>query len=161
MHFCVLGILSSLWCDSEHYLYLACMTFWKTTLSAFFSFYISVISWSRKHDVLQSCPTLFARMDYSNQATLSMGFSRQEYWSGLPCPPPGHLPDPGIEPTSSASPALQADSLLLSHLGSPLTKKLGLRNFRGLLEGRTSSPAFLYLGNSSQEPCWESTITLT
>ena len=95
------------------------------------------------------------------QAPLSMEFSRQEYWSGLPCPPPGHLPDPGIEPTSSASPALQADSLLLSHLGSPLTKKLGLRNFRGLLEGRTSSPAFLYLGNSSQEPCWESTITLT
>ena len=32
------------------------------------------------------------------QASLSMGFSRQEYWSGLPCPPPGDLPDPGIEP---------------------------------------------------------------
>ena len=95
------------------------------------------------------------------QAPLSMEFSRQEYWSGLPCPPPGHLPDPGIEPTSTASPALQADSLPLSHLGSPLTKKLGLRNFRGLLEGRTSSPAFLYLGNSSQEHCWESTITFT
>ena len=119
MHFCVLGILSSLWCDSEHYLYLACMTFWKTTLSAFFSFYISVISWSRKHDVLQSCPTLFARMDYSNQATLSMGFSRQEYWSGLPCPPPGHLPDPGIEPVSPVSPALKVDSLLFSHWESP------------------------------------------
>ena len=54
MHFCVFGILSSLWCDSEHYLYLACMTFWKTNLSAFFSFNISMISWSRKHDVL-SC----------------------------------------------------------------------------------------------------------
>ena len=37
-----------------------------------------------------------------------MGFSRQEYWSGLPFPPPGGLPDPGIEPTS---PAPQADSL--------------------------------------------------
>ena len=35
-----------------------------------------------------------------------MGFSRQEYWSGLPCPPPGDLPDPGIEPSSLASPAL-------------------------------------------------------
>ena len=33
------------------------------------------------------------------QASLSMGFSRQEYWSGLPCPPPGDLPDPRIEPT--------------------------------------------------------------
>ena len=47
------------------------------------------------------------------------GFSRQEYWSGLPCPPPGDLPDPGIEPKSPLSPALQADSLLLSHQGSP------------------------------------------
>ena len=35
-----------------------------------------------------------------------MGFSRQEYWSGLPCPPAGDLPDPGIEPTSLMSPAL-------------------------------------------------------
>ena len=42
------------------------------------------------------------------QAPLSMGFSRQEYWSGLPFPSPGDLPDPGIEPWS---PALQADAL--------------------------------------------------
>ena len=42
----------------------------------------------------------------ANQAPLSMGFSRQEYWSGLPCPPPGDLPDPGIESTSLISPAL-------------------------------------------------------
>ena len=40
------------------------------------------------------------------QAPLSIGFSRQEYWSGLPCPPPGDLPIPGIEPTSLMSPAL-------------------------------------------------------
>ena len=40
---------------------------------------------------------------------MTMGFSRQEYWSGLPCPPPGDLLDPGIKP---GSPALQADSLL-------------------------------------------------
>ena len=44
---------------------------------------------------------------------LSMGFSRQEYWSGLLCPPRGDLPDPGME---SRSPALQTDSLPLSHL---------------------------------------------
>ena len=42
------------------------------------------------------------------QAPLSMEFSRQEYWSGLPCPSPGDLPDPGMDP---GSPALQADSL--------------------------------------------------
>ena len=44
----------------------------------------------------------------AHQAPLSMGFSKQEHWSGLPCPPPGDLPNPGMEPRS---PALQADSL--------------------------------------------------
>ena len=44
----------------------------------------------------------------AHQAPLSLGFSRQEYWSGLPCPPPGDLPNPGIKPGSAA---LQADSL--------------------------------------------------
>ena len=42
----------------------------------------------------------------AHQAPLSMGFSRQEYWSGLLCPPPGDLPNPGIEPVSLMSPAL-------------------------------------------------------
>jgi len=47
-----------------------------------------------------------------------MGFSRQEHWSGLSCPPTGNLRDPGIEPASPAAPAMQVDSLLLSHVGS-------------------------------------------
>ena len=42
----------------------------------------------------------------AHQAPLSMGFSRQEYWSGLPCPPPGDLPDLLIEPASLSSPTL-------------------------------------------------------
>ena len=46
-----------------------------------------------------------------------MGFSRQEYWSGLPCPPPGDLPTPVNEPPSPMTPALQADSLPLNHRG--------------------------------------------
>ena len=50
-----------------------------------------------------------------------MGFSKQECWSGLPCPSAGDLPDPGIKPTCLVSPALQADSLPLSHQGSPST----------------------------------------
>ena len=50
------------------------------------------------------------------QAPLSMGFSRQEYWSGLPFPSPGNLSDPGIEPRF---PALQADSLLSESPGKP------------------------------------------
>ena len=51
----------------------------------------------------------------AHQAPLSMGFSGQEYWSGLPCPTPGDLPNPGIKPVS---PALQVDSLPMSHLGA-------------------------------------------
>ena len=53
----------------------------------------------------------------AHQAPLSMGFSRQEYWSGLPCSPPGDLPHPGVEPRS---PALQAVSLLSEPPGKPL-----------------------------------------
>ena len=50
---------------------------------------------------------LFATLwTIASQAPLSIGFSRQEYWSGLPCPPPGDLPDPGIEPMSPTSPVL-------------------------------------------------------
>ena len=52
----------------------------------------------------------------AHHTPLSMEFSRQEYWSGLPFPSPGDLPDPGVE---LRSPALQADSLPLSHLESP------------------------------------------
>ena len=49
-------------------------------------------------------------MDYSPQGLLCpWGFSRQEYWSGLPCPPPGNLPARGIEPASLASPALAGE----------------------------------------------------
>ena len=50
----------------------------------------------------------------AHQAFLSIGFSRQEYWSGLPGSPPGDLPDPGIKPVSLRSPALAAGSLPLA-----------------------------------------------
>jgi len=53
----------------------------------------------------------------AHKAPLSMGFSRQEYWNGLPFPPPGELPDPGIEPVPLGSPALQVDSLPVAPLG--------------------------------------------
>ena len=54
------------------------------------------------------------------QEPVSMGFSRQEYWGGLPFPSPGDLPDPGIKATSLELPALQMDSLPLSLWGSNL-----------------------------------------
>ena len=64
-----------------------------------------------------SCVPLFVTSGtVARQDPLSVGLSQQEYWSGLPCSPPEDLPDPGIKPTS---PALQVDSLPLSHLTSP------------------------------------------
>ena len=66
--------------------------------------------------VPQSCLTL------CDQAPLSIGFSRQEHWSGLPFPSPGDLPDPGIEPRF---PAWQADSLLSAPPGKPLSLSSG------------------------------------
>ena len=66
---------------------------------------------------LQSCPTLATPRTVARQAPLSIGFFRQEYWSGLPFPSPGDLPDSGIQPRS---PALQADSLLTELPGSRL-----------------------------------------
>ena len=61
----------------------------------------SIQSW------MLSCFQLFATWwTVAHKTPLSMGFSRQEYWSGLPCLPLGDLPDPGIEPTSLTSPAL-------------------------------------------------------
>ena len=55
---------------------------------------------------LHSCPTLAIPWTVARQAPLSMEFSRQEYWSGLPFPSPGDLPNPRIKPTSLKSPAL-------------------------------------------------------
>ena len=50
----------------------------------------------------------------AQQDPLSKGFSRQEYWSGFPCPPPGDFPDPGIQPVSLASPALAGGFFITS-----------------------------------------------
>ena len=79
-----------------------------TTASRLMSYSLRVCMLSRFSHVW-----LFATLQtVACQVPVSMGFSRQEYWSGLSCPPPGDLSDPGIE---HRPPALQADSLLLSH----------------------------------------------
>ena len=67
---------------------------------------------------LQSCPTLCDPMDCSPPGSSSMGFSKQEYCSGFPCPSPGDLPDPRVEPACPVSPALQMDYLSLSRWGT-------------------------------------------
>ena len=75
------------------------------------------------------------------QAPLSVGFSRQEYWSGLPCPLPGDLPNPGIEPASLMSPALtgeffttsatwEAPSIILSPLYSHVGDQVKMKKWR-------------------------------
>ena len=65
----------------------------------------------------KSCLTLETSWTVAHQVPLSMGFPRQEYWCGLPFPPPRDLPDPGSE---LRSPALQVDSLLTEILRKPL-----------------------------------------
>ena len=59
-----------------------------------------------------SCLTLCEPMDIAHQSPLSMGFSKQEYWSGLLCPPAGDLPNPGIELVSLMSPSLAGGNFL-------------------------------------------------
>ena len=83
------------------------------TLSCFISTNVSMETESVSCSVLSNSATPGTR---ARQAPLSMEFSRQEYWSGLPCPSPGNLLDPG---TKHESPALQADSLLSSTPGKP------------------------------------------
>ena len=61
------------------------------------------------------------------RASPSMGFSRQEYWSGVPLPSPGDLPDPGIEPWS---PALEADALTSEPPGKPKVTLTAVKNFK-------------------------------
>ena len=72
--------------------------------------------------VAKLCPPLVTPSTVACQAPLSMEFSRQEYWSGLPFPPLGHLPNQGIEPLSPVSPTLQAGSLPTEPLGKPYPK---------------------------------------
>ena len=75
----------------------------------------------------QSCPILVTPWTVAYQAPLSMGFPRQEYWSGLPFPSLGDLPDPGTE---ARYPALQADSLLTEPPGNYqvlLSKSLNIK----------------------------------
>ena len=83
-------------------------------LYAFFFIFFSIM-------VYHICSVVFnfLQLHGARQAPLSMEFPRQEYWSGLPFPIPGDLPDPGIEPRSLCLLHWQADSLPLCHLGSP------------------------------------------
>ena len=79
----------------------------------------TVLCWASSLSRVRLFVTLWT---VARQAPLSMGFFRQEYWSGLPCLPPGDLPNPGIEPRS---PALQVGSLLSEPPGKPVNTGVG------------------------------------
>jgi len=77
--------------------------------------------------------------------SLSMGFPRQEYWSGLPLPTPGDLPDPGIEPTSLKAPALAGRFFTTALAGKPyVSLRLRITYFRSSMSGTVKS-LVLYL----------------
>ena len=88
----------------------------------------------------QSYPTVCNPMDCTPPGSLSLVFSRQEYWSGLPCPPLGDLPNSGTEPVS---PALQSDSYPLSHYGSP--------KWSSLFEWKQCSPRFQCIEDNKED----------
>ena len=93
----------------------------------------------------------------AHQAPPSMGFSRQEYWSGLPFPSPGDLPDPGIEPRSLA---LQMDSLPAEQPGKP-TKSIQVQSYLSVSKDNSLQPDGLYVADLappsmgfSRQECW-------
>ena len=83
---------------------------WAVIKSSFYTFIVCVLSHFSRVWLVATPWTV------AHQASLSRGFSRQEYWNGLLFPSPGDLPDPGIDP---GSPALQEDSLLSEPPGQP------------------------------------------
>ena len=84
-----------------------------------------------------------------------MGFSRQEYWSGLPFPSPGDLPNPGIEP---GSPALQTDALLSEPPGKPITPSYALKKKPGGLPWWFSGWEYAYQGTGHKFDPWSRRI---
>ena len=75
-----------------------------------------------RHAELLNCVQLFViPWIVARQAPLSMGFLRQEYWSGVPFPPPGDLPDPGIQPVSPVAPELAGRIFTTEPPGKPNT----------------------------------------
>ena len=78
---------------------------------------------SVSHSVVSDSATSWT---VAHQGPLSMGFSRIEYWNGLPFPSPGDLPDPGIEPAFAVTPVSQADSLPAEPTGKPVASYLSV-----------------------------------
>ena len=110
-------VTKKMWCGNR--IYFQCIS--RTSLPVNKRFLWTESAMLTRCSIHKLYPTLCNPMDCSRQALLSRVFFRQEFWSGLPFPPPRDLPDPGIQPMSPASLALQAYSLPLSHQGSPVS----------------------------------------
>ena len=94
---------------------------------------------SESHWVVSDSTTLWT---VACQAPLSMGLIRQGYWTGLPCPPPGDLPNPGVKPRS---PTLQADSLPIEPPGKPRnTGVSSLSLLQGIFPTQESTQGLLH-----------------
>ena len=99
------------------------------------------------HAQLLSCVRLSVTLwTVACQAPLSMELSRQKYWSGLPCPPPGHLPDPGIKSISLESPALVGGFFTTEPPGKPFPLTL--------ISNVPFSPVLLCSYQFTLHPCW-------
>ena len=110
-----------------------------------------LLAWScvRALSGTQLCRTLCNPWTVAQQAPLSIDFSRQEYWSGLPCPPPGDLPDSGIKPASPASPELADRFFTTEPPGKSICLVTSLQLEGPELQGRNKdslpAPQFLHL----------------
>ena len=90
----------------------------------------------------QLCPALWIPWTTAQHCSLSMEFSRQKYWNGLPFPPPGDLPDPGIELSTLVSPALAGGFFTTESPGKPIFRKVKMYKGR---EEKTSVCCFFFL----------------
>ena len=82
---------------------------WATSIFWGGAFKLFILYWGVLAKSLQLCLTLCDPMDCSHSGSSVHGILQQEYWSGLPCPPPGDFPDAGTDPTSLTSPALAGE----------------------------------------------------
>ena len=114
---------------------------------------------------VQLCLTLYDPVDCSPPDSFVQGFSRQEHWRGLPCPPPGNLPDPGIKPVSLMSPAL-ASRFFITSTACDSSKESAFQCRRHRFDpwvrkipwSRKWSLQYSCLENSMDRRAWQATV---